>query len=109
MGRGCWCDSSSPRLLVVFERIRKADGVATRALPKSVLSENVVDVIASELARGVERAVDCWMSQIEQALTDAHLTSLGRLNAVRDIMQSYKSLTGKMHLVGRKDSVGHEL
>jgi hypothetical protein len=95
--------------LVVFERIRKADGVATRALPKSVLSENVVDVIASELARGVERAVDCWMSQIEQALTDAHLTSLGRLNAVRDIMQSYKSLTGKMHLVGRKDSVGHEL
>lgn len=81
--------------------------VASRALPKSVLSENVVDVIASEMARGVERAVDCWMSQIEHVLTDTHLTSLGRLNAVRDILQSYKSLTGKMQLVGRKDSTGH--
>ena len=81
--------------------------MATGALPKSVLSENVVDVIAGEMARGVERAVDCWMSQIEQAVTDVHLTSLGRLNAVTDIVQAYKSLTGTVHLKGRKDSASH--
>lgn len=83
--------------------------MASMALPKNVLSENVVDVIASEMARGVEQAVDCWMSQIEQAITDVHLTSLGRLNAVTDILRKYKSLTGKMHLGGRKGSARHGL
>jgi hypothetical protein len=82
--------------------------VATTALSKNAPSESVVEVIASEMARGVERAVDCWMSQIEQAVTDVHLTSLGRLNAVTDILQTYKSLTGRIQLTGRKDSVRHE-
>jgi len=62
----------------------------------------VVNVIASELAYGVERAVDCWMSQVEQALGDIHLTTLGRLNAVREILEKYKSLTGKETLEGRR-------
>lgn len=82
--------------------------MASTALSKNAPSENVVEVIASEMARGVERAVDCWMSQVEQAITDVHLTSLGRLNAVTDILQRYKSLTGRAQLTGRKDSVGHE-
>jgi hypothetical protein len=60
-----------------------------------------VDAIASEMADGVERAVECWMSQIEQALTDIHLTSLGRLNAVREILEQYKHLTGKEQLERR--------
>lgn len=81
--------------------------MASRALPENVLSENVVEVIASEMARGVERAVDCWMSQIDHALTDVHLTSLGRLNAVTEIVRRYKSLTGKSQLAGRKDLVRH--
>ena len=82
--------------------------MASTALPKNAPSENVVEVIASEMARGVERAVDCWMSQIEQAITDVHLTSLGRLNAVTEILQTYKSLTGRIQLTGRKDPVRHE-
>lgn len=81
--------------------------MASTALSKNVSSENIVDVIASEMACGVERAVDCWMAQIEQAVTDVHLTSLGRLNAVREIVRKYKSLTGKMQLTGRKDSLHH--
>lgn len=78
--------------------------MASTALPKNVPSENIVDVIASEMARGVERAVDLWMSQIEQALTDAQLTSLGRLNAVTEILRKYQSGTGKIQLAGRKDA-----
>jgi hypothetical protein len=54
------------------------------------------------MAVGVERAVECWMSQIEQALTDVHLTSLGRLNAVSEILDEYKHLTGKAQLKGRR-------
>lgn len=54
------------------------------------------------MAYGVEKAVECWMSQVEQALTDAHLTSLGRLNAVREILDEYKCSTGKVHLQCRR-------
>ena len=50
---------------------------------------------------GVERAVECWMSEIEQAITDMHLTSLGRLNAVCEILAEYKHLTGKTQLQDR--------
>jgi len=53
------------------------------------------------MALGVDRAVEYWMSQIEQALTDRQLTSLGRLNAVRGIVDDYKQVTGKVHLQGR--------
>ncbi|HSZ01200.1 MAG TPA: hypothetical protein VK788_17010 [Terriglobales bacterium] len=70
----------------------------------AVIPTKVVEVIASEMALGVDRAVECWMSQIEQALTDTHLTSLGRLNAVREILDEYKYLTGKVQLQGRGSS-----
>ena len=71
--------------------------LATTAVPTEI-----VDVIATEIAVGVEKAVECWMSQVERALTDVHLTSLGRLNAVREIVDEYKQLTGKAHLNGRR-------
>jgi hypothetical protein len=71
--------------------------LATTAIPT-----DLVDAIASEMAVGVERAVEYWMSQIEQALTDVHLTSLGRLNAVSEILDEYKHLTGKAQLKGRR-------
>jgi hypothetical protein len=63
---------------------------------------DLVSVLAAEMATGVERAVDCWLAQVERALTDTQLTTLGRLNAVRDILASYKTLTGKTYLEGRK-------
>lgn len=70
--------------------------MATRAIPT-----DLVDVIAREMSVGVERAVECWMAEIEDALTDMHLTSLGRLNAVCDIVNEYKQLTGKAELKDR--------
>lgn len=70
--------------------------MATTAIPT-----DLVNVIASEMSVGVDRAVECWMSEIEQALTDIHLTSLGRLNAVCEIVNEYKQLTGKVQLRDR--------
>ncbi|HXR16729.1 MAG TPA: hypothetical protein VN777_11075 [Terriglobales bacterium] len=70
--------------------------MATTAIPT-----DLVDVIAGEMAIGVERAVECWMSEIEQAVTDIHLTSLGRLNAVCEILNEYRQLTGKAQLKDR--------
>lgn len=58
--------------------------------------QDLIRVIAEEMAFGVETAVDCWMTQIDSALSDTRLTTLGRLNAVHEIVQSYKQLTGKV-------------
>jgi hypothetical protein len=60
-----------------------------------------VATVAVEMSHGIERAVDYWMCQFEQVLTSDELTSLGRLAAMRDIVRSYKSSTGKTELLGR--------
>jgi hypothetical protein len=67
--------------------------VATTALHREI-----VLAIAEEMANGVQTAVDCWMNEIDLALTDRRLTSLGRLNAVREIVENYKHLTGQARL-----------
>lgn len=65
------------------------------------VNSDLVSVIASEMASGVEIAVERWMAQIEGSLEDTRLTTLGRLNAVRDIVDKYKQNTGKTEL-GRR-------
>jgi hypothetical protein len=68
-------------------------------------NRELIRVIAEEMASGVETAVDCWMTKIDLALTDMHLTTLGRLNAVREIVESYKHLTGRIEFDRRRASV----
>jgi hypothetical protein len=57
-----------------------------------------VDVIAAEMACGIDAAVEHWMAEIEMALTDPGLTTLGRMNAAKEVLEKYKCLTGKMWL-----------
>ena len=71
-------------------------------MASTALSRELVNTIAEEAALGVATAVECWMAEIEQALTDTHLTTLGRLNAVKEILNNYKRLTGKDHLHCRR-------
>jgi hypothetical protein len=65
----------------------------------TAVNRDLIQAIADEMAHGVETAVERWMGQIDLALTDVNLTTLGRLNAVREIVDSYKHLTGKSRLV----------
>lgn len=67
-----------------------------------VVNRDLVRAVAAEMAIGVETAVECWLSQIDQALSDVHLTTLGRLNAVNEILAKYKRLTGKTQLACRR-------
>ena len=64
---------------------------------------DVVNLIAGEISLGVERAVDCWMFQVEQAMTDSQLTTLGRVNAVKQVLETYKKVTGKQQLSCRPE------
>ena len=74
-----------------------------------VSTSNFVDAVAREMACGVETAVESWMAQIEEAMTDLRLTTLGRLNAVTQILANYKRLTGKEDLQRRKRTSQHSL
>ena len=60
--------------------------------------QNFVNVIANEMACGIDSAVQRWMVEIESAITDPDLTTLGRMNAAKDVLERYKRLTGKTWL-----------
>ena len=59
----------------------------------AAVPREIVDVLAGEIACGVDRAVEHWMGQVDSALNDDRLTSLGRLRAVKDIVERYKNMT----------------
>jgi hypothetical protein len=62
----------------------------------------LVEAVGAEMAMGVDAAVECWMAQIEQAFTDRRLTTLGRMSAVKEVLDRYKHLTGKAELHSRR-------
>jgi hypothetical protein len=67
------------------------------------INRDFVSVVADELTFGFDNAVECWMAKIEQCLTDSRLTTMGRLNAVRKVLEEYKLLTGKARLGCRRE------
>jgi hypothetical protein len=46
----------------------------------------LIEAVVGEMHDGIERAVGFWMAQIEDALHDPRLTTLGRMNAVKEIV-----------------------
>ena len=66
--------------------MRKADlAVATVAS-----NRQLIEAAATEMSEGIDCAVGFWMGQIEQALGDPELTTLGRLNAVGAIVHAFR-------------------
>ena len=61
----------------------------------AITSRDFVEVIAAKLASGIDVAVESWMAAVEHALTDPELTTLGRMNAAKEVLEGYKNLTGK--------------
>jgi len=67
-----------------------------------ITSRDFVDAIAVEVATKIDEAVESWMAEMEQALNDPALTTLGRINAAKEVLAQYKSLTGKQQLQSRR-------
>jgi hypothetical protein len=49
----------------------------------------LIEAVAAEMSAGIQCAVNFWMKQIEDALHDPRLTTLGRFHAVQDIVKRY--------------------
>jgi hypothetical protein len=63
-----------------------------------------IDIIAAEISAGVDVAVESWLAQVEKALHDPKLTTLGRMNSVKEVLARYKSLNGKTLLKIRRQA-----
>ena len=63
---------------------RLGTAVATIATDQAL-----IEAVVGEMQDRIERAVGFWMTQIEQALRNPGLTTLGRMNAVREIVNRY--------------------
>jgi len=61
----------------------------------TAVNRDFVEMIAVEMSSCVDRAVERWMAEFDSALNNPRLTTLGRLQAVRDVVARYKNLTGK--------------
>jgi hypothetical protein len=59
-------------------------------LATAVSNRELIEAVAAEMSAGIECVLDFWMSQIEGALEDPRLTTLGRLNAVQEILSNYR-------------------
>jgi hypothetical protein len=70
-------------------------------IAREVTTEDFVKSVAAEMASGIDCAVECWLAQVDQALEDGRLTTLGRMNAIKEIVQKYKQLSGKQRLQRR--------
>jgi hypothetical protein len=70
-----------------------------------ITTEDFVKTVAAEMACGVDRAVECWLAQVDQALEDGHLSAPARMDAIRAIVQKYKRVSGKQRLGARKASL----
>lgn len=67
-----------------------------------ITSRDFVNAIAVEVATKIDVAVESWMAEVENALNDPALTTLGRMNAAKDVLSQYKNLTGKQQLQSRR-------
>jgi hypothetical protein len=53
-------------------------------------SRTLIEAVAAEMTTGIQCAVDYWMGQIESVFNDANMTTLGRLQAVKEILKTYQ-------------------
>ena len=70
-----------------------------RLLASVVTDHALIEAVVAEMSDGIECAVNFWMTQIEEALRDPSLTTLGRMNAIQEIVRQYRA-TGEFN-VGR--------
>jgi hypothetical protein len=67
-----------------------------------ITTRDFVDTIAAEVASKIDVAVESWMADVELALNDPALTTLGRMNAAKEVLDQYKNFTGKKQLQSRR-------
>jgi hypothetical protein len=64
----------------------------------SAVDREFIEAVAAEVSGGIHSALNCWLGRIERVLEARTLTTLGRLQAVQEIVAEYKRITGQVNL-----------
>lgn len=54
-------------------------------------NRELVEAVALEMCAGIQWAVGAWITEIESALDDPRLTTLGRLRAIQEVVRRYRN------------------
>ena len=61
-----------------------------------VTQTEFVDLVAQQIACGIEDAVGYWLGRVEQQLSTSGLTAAEKLRAIALTLQEYKEATGNL-------------
>jgi hypothetical protein len=67
-------------------------------LQTTAVQRDFVNAIAAEMVTCVDKAVECWMAEFDSVLQDPRLTTQDRLQAIGEVVERYKHVTGKSQL-----------
>lgn len=56
----------------------------------AAVNRDLIEAVSAEMCAGIDCAVGFWMSQIEDVLEDSRLTTLGRLQAIKEVLGAYR-------------------
>ncbi|HET7441906.1 MAG TPA: hypothetical protein VFJ47_11445 [Terriglobales bacterium] len=73
----------------------------------STLNREFIEAVAAEMSHGIHAALACWMGKIERVMENNTFTTLGRLQAVKEIIAEYKNVIGQSQLDCRRSEVAH--
>lgn len=54
----------------------------------------LIEAVVAEMSAGIDCAVEFWMSQIDAVFENNQITTLGRLQAIREILRTYRLSRG---------------
>jgi hypothetical protein len=67
-------------------------------LARVATDRELIEAAVGEMHEGIERAVSYWMARIESVLLDPYLTTLGRMDAINEIVNRYAAKrSGESH------------
>jgi hypothetical protein len=89
----CCEEEGFPPPHIVLKSTEGRPVLATTASPT-----DFINIVAAEMSSRVERAVEYWLAQIDQIVTNDKIALARQLIAVQEVLQDYKRLTGKGHL-----------
>ncbi len=64
----------------------------------TAVSSDFINIVATEMSCGVERAVAYWLAQIDQIVMNADIAPSLKLSAISAVLEHYERLTGKQLL-----------
>ena len=74
-------------------------------MASSTLRREFIEAVAAEMSDGIDAAMAWWMGKIERVMENNTLTTLGRLQAVKEIIAEYKNGIGETQLDCRRSTV----